>query len=105
MIVSIIIGLLLSTLGFLYSLISTKRTLKKNSWEDFIKSYWLNVIIKFGILLVSILIMIFLFEIEKKAFLLSFFISYLFFLIIEVFYLNKMKNFRNFATEKNNKVK
>lgn len=105
MIVSIIIGLILSALGFIYSIITTKHTLRKKSWEDFIKSYWLNVIIKFGILFLSILLMIFLIEVNKKAFLISFFISYLFFLIIEVFYLNKRKNFSSFATEKNNKVK
>lgn len=105
MMIPISIGIILSLLGFIYSVITTKRSLKKEGWNEFIKTYWLHVAVKFGVLFICIIILIFMLNIDKKEFLLSFFISYLFFLLIEVFYLNKTKNFSNFATKKNNKVK
>lgn len=93
MIISIIIGIALSLLGFLISLFSTKLSLGKEDWSDFSMFYWTSVMIKFSLQFLGLLIFLFVIEIEKIPLLLSFMISYLFFLMIEVLYLNKTKKF------------
>jgi CBS domain containing-hemolysin-like protein len=93
MIISIIIGIALSLLGFLISLFSTKLSLSKEDWSDFSMFYWTSVMIKFSLQFLGLLIFLFVIEIEKIPLLLSFMISYLFFLMIEVLYLNKTKKF------------
>jgi|GEM_PF-2239386 len=93
MLVSIIIGIALSLLGFAFSLFTTKLSLKKNEWSEFSIFYWTSVVIKFGLLFLGLMIFMFVIEMEKVPLLLSFMISYLFFLIIEVIYLNKTKKF------------
>ena len=93
MLISIIIGIALSLLGFVFSLLTTKLSLKKKDWSDFSMFYWASVMIKFGLLFLVLLILLFVIELDKVPLLLSFMISYLFFLIIEVIYLNKTKKF------------
>lgn len=93
MLISIIIGIALSLFGFLFSLFTTKFSLKKEEWSDFSTFYWISVVIKFGLLFLGLMIFLFVVEMEKVPLLLSFMISYLFFLIIEVIYLNKTKMF------------
>lgn len=91
MIISITIGIALSLFGFLFSLFTTKLSLRKEEWSDFSMFYWTSVIIKFGLLLLGLMVFMFVIEMDKVPLLLSFMISYLFFLIIEVIYLNKTK--------------
>lgn len=93
MFISITIGIALSLFGFIFSLFTTKFSLRKDEWSDFSMFYWTSVVIKFGLLLLGLMIFIFVIEVEKVPLLLSFIISYLFFLIIEVIYLNKTKKF------------
>ncbi len=88
---SIIIGIALSLFGFLFSLFTTKVSLRKEEWSDFSMFYWTSVMIKFGLLLLGLMFFMFVIEMDKVPLLLSFMISYLFFLIIEVIYLNKTK--------------
>ena len=91
MLLPILIGIALSLCGFIFSLFTTKLSLKKEGWSDFSMFYWTSVSIKFGLLIVSLLSLLFLFNIDKLPLLLSFILSYLFFLMIEVIYLNKTK--------------
>ncbi len=91
MLISIIIGIALSLFGFLFSMFSTKLSLRKDEWSDFSIFFWSSVMIKFVILFLALLIFLFVIEMEKVPLLLSFMISYLFFSIIEVIYLNKTK--------------
>ena len=93
MLVSIIIGIALSLFGFAFSLFTTKLSLKKDEWSEFSVFYWTSVVIKFCLLFLGLMIFMFVIEMEKVPLLLSFMISYLFFLIIEVIYLNKTKKF------------
>lgn len=93
MLISIIIGIALSLFGFLVSLFTTKLSLSKEDWSDFSMFYWTSVMIKFGLQLLGLIIFLFVIELEKIPLLLSFMISYLFFLMIEVLYLNKTKKF------------
>jgi hypothetical protein len=93
MLTSIIFGIVLSLLGFFYSIFTIKYSLRKKDWSDFNMFYWTSVIIKFSLLFILLLILLFLIEMDKIPLLLSFIISYLFFLFIEVLYLNKTKKF------------
>lgn len=93
MINSIIIGISLSLIGFIFSLVTTRISLKKKEWSDFTFYYWTSVVVKFGLLLLGLLFFLFVLELERTPLLLSFMLSYLFFLIIEVNYLNKTKKF------------
>lgn len=93
MLISIIIGIALSLFGFLFSLLTTKHSLRKEDWSDFSTFYWTSVMIKFGVLFLVLLILLFVIEMDKIPLLLSFMISYLFFLMIEIIYLNKTKKF------------
>lgn len=91
MINAIIIGIVFSFLGFIFSLTFTRMSLKKKEWLDFSIIYWISVGLKFILLFIGLLFAIFTLEIERTPLLLSFIISYLFFLIIEIIYLNKYK--------------
>lgn len=91
MINAIILGIVFSLLGFIFSLVFTRMSLKKKDWLDFSIIYWISVGLKFVLLFMGLLLAIFTFGIERTPLLLSFIISYLFFLIIEIIYLNKFK--------------
>ena len=93
MLISIIVGIALSLFGFLFSLYTTKLSLRKEEWSDFSMFYWTSVMIKFGLLFLGLMVFMFVIELDRLPLLLSFMISYLFFLLIEVVYLNKTKKF------------
>lgn len=101
----ITVGILLNVFGFIYSIITIKHSLNKDEWDSFYTWYGTSSIIKYLLLLIGILVAILLFELDKTYFLLSFFISYIIFLIFEIIYLNKTKSFSKFATENKNKAK
>lgn len=93
MIIPILIGIFLSLFGFIFSFITTRISLRKEEWYEFSMFYWLSTGLKFLLLFLGLLFGIFFIELEKLPLLMSFIISYLFFLIIEVIYLNKTKKF------------
>jgi F0F1-type ATP synthase assembly protein I len=105
MFISIIVGLLLNILSFVYTLVTVKHSLKQEDWDDFIWWYSTTTAIKFIVLIILLLVFIFVIELDKLYLLLSFFISYILFLFFEIIYLNKTKSFSKFATENKNKAK
>ena len=105
MFISIVVGIVLNILSFIYTLVTVKHSLRKEDWDDFIWWYGTTTAIKFLVLITLLLIFIFVLELDKQYLLLSFFISYLIFLFFEIIYLNKTKSFSKFATENKNKAK
>jgi F0F1-type ATP synthase assembly protein I len=104
MLISVVAGILLNILSFVYTLITVKHSLKQNDWDDFILWYSTTTAIKFVILIALLLVLIYMVELDKLYLLLSFFITYIIFLFFEIIYLNKTKSFSKFAIENKNKA-
>ena len=89
--ISILLALIITTLNFLAGLLSAKISLKKNE-KTFIKIIFNSMVIRLFSMLILILITLLFLDINRNSFIFSIFIFYIFYLVIEVFYLNYRKN-------------
>lgn len=87
---SVFLALGITTLNFIAGTISIKISLKKKE-EGFIKIVYGSMIIRlFSMLLIVLLSLLFL-DIYTNSFIFSIFIFYIFYLIVEIYYLNLPK--------------
>lgn len=89
--VSITLALIITTFNFLGGILSAKISLNKKE-KTFIKIVFGSMILRLFLLLAIILIVLVFLDINRNSFIFSIFISYIFYLFIEVFYLNFIKN-------------
>lgn len=88
---SVSLSLIITTLNFLAGFLSAKISLSKNE-KTFIKIVFGSMVIRLFLLLFIILIVLIFLDINRNSFIFSIFIFYVFYLLIEVFYLNYRKN-------------
>jgi len=88
---SVSLSLIITTLNFLAGFLSAKISLSKNE-KTFIKIVFGSMVIRLFLLLFIILIVLIFLDINRNSFIFSIFIFYIFYLLIEVFYLNYRKN-------------
>ena len=89
--ISVFLSLIITTLNFLAGFLSAKISLSKNE-KTFIKIVFGSMVIRLFLLLFIILIVLIFLDINRNSFIFSIFIFYIFYLLIEVFYLNYRKN-------------
>ena len=89
--ISIILALIFTTLNFLGGILSAKISLNKKE-KTFIKIVFGSMVIRLFLMLMLILIVLVFLDINHNSFIFSIFIFYIFYLLIEVFYLNFIKN-------------
>ncbi len=88
--VSILLALIFTTLNFLAGILSAKISLNKVE-KTFFKIVFGSMLLRmFSMLLIILFVLIFL-DINRNSFIFSIFIFYIFYLIIELFYLNSVK--------------
>jgi len=88
---SVFLGLVITTLNFLAGFLSARISLNKNE-KTFIKIVFGSMVIRLFLMLITILIALLFLDINRNSFIFSIFIFYIFYLLIEVFYLNNRKN-------------
>lgn len=89
--VSVLLAFIITTLNFLAGVISAKISLNKNE-KTFIKIVFGSMIARLFLMLALLLIALVFLDINPNSFIFSIFIFYIFYLIIEVFYLNLFKS-------------
>ena len=89
--ISVFLSLIITTLNFLAGFLSARISLSKNE-KTFIKIVFGSMVIRLFLMLFIILIILIFLDINRNSFIFSIFIFYIFYLIIEVFYLNLFKN-------------
>jgi hypothetical protein len=89
--ISVLLALIITTLNFLAGTISAKISLNKKE-KTFIKIVFGSMVIRLFLMLTIILIVFVFLDINRNSFIFSIFIFYIFYLLIEVFYLNFIKN-------------
>ncbi len=87
----VIISYVLATVNFCAALIIIKISIKKKT-ELFLKKFVTGLLIRISILLFIVFACLKFLELNQNSFIFSFLFFYIFYLIIEVFYLNLMKN-------------
>lgn len=88
---SVLFGLVITTFNFLAGIISAKISLGKHE-KIFIKIVFGSMVIRLFLMLIIILITLLFLDINRNSFIFSIFFFYIFYLLIEVFYLNYRKN-------------
>jgi len=88
---SVQIGFWITTCNFLSGMISAKISIEKSE-KTFIKIIFGSMIIRLLLLLSVILISLIFLDINRNSYIFSIFIFYIFYMIVEVFYLNLLKN-------------
>lgn len=88
---SVSLSLIITTLNFLAGFLSARISLSKNE-KTFIKIVFGSMVIRLFLMLFIILIILIFLDINRNSFIFSIFIFYIFYLLIEVFYLNYRKN-------------
>lgn len=101
---SILMGILLSIIGFIGSMFSISKSKKKEDWNDFISTYFSINGIKAVFMIIMILISVEFNIVKTLPFILSLFISYIFLLFIEILYLNSQKSLLILHRKKFNKA-
>jgi len=89
--ISVFLSLIITTLNFLAGFLSARISLSKNE-KTFIKIVFGSMVIRLFLMLFIILIILIFLDINRNSFIFSIFIFYIFYLLIEVFYLNYRKN-------------
>ena len=89
--ISVLLALIITTLNFFAGYLSAKISLSKNE-KTFIKIVFGSMVIRMFLMLIIILITLVFLDINRNSFIFSIFIFYIFYLLIEVFYLNYRKN-------------
>src|SRR5690606_27664571 len=84
--VSVFLGLVITTLNFLAGFLSARISLTKNE-NTFIKIVFGSMVIRLFLMLIIILITLLFLDINRNSFIFSIFIFYIFYLLVEVFYL------------------
>lgn len=87
--ISVLLGLIITTLNFIGGLLSVKISLEKE--KTFIKIVFGSMVIRLFLMLLIILFVFIFLDINRISFIFSIFIFYIFYLIIELFYLNSIK--------------
>lgn len=87
--ISVLLGLIITTLNFTAGLLSVKISLEKE--KTFIKIVFGSMVIRLFLMLLIILFVLIFLDINRNSFIFSIFIFYIFYLIIELFYLNSIK--------------
>jgi len=88
---SVQIGFWITTCNFLSVMISAKISIEKSE-KTFIKIIFGSMIIRLLLFLSVILISLIFLDINRNSYIFSIFIFYIFYMIVEVFYLNLLKN-------------
>jgi len=88
---SVQIGFWITTCNFLSGMISAKISIEKSE-KTFIKIIFGSMIIRLLLFLSVILISLIFLDINRNSYIFSIFIFYIFYMIVEVFYLNLLKN-------------
>lgn len=89
--ISVLLGFGITTINFTAGLLSAKISLKKKE-KTFIKIVFGSMVIRLFLMLLIILFSLIFLDINRNSFIFSIFIFYIYYLIIEVFYLNFIKN-------------
>jgi len=87
--ISVLLGLIITTLNFIGGLLSVKISLEKE--KTFIKIVFGSMVIRLFLMLLIILFVFIFLDINRISFIFSIFIFYIFYLTIELFYLNSIK--------------
>lgn len=88
--ISINLSLIITTINFLAGITAAKISLNKKE-KTFIKIVFGSMVIRLFLMLAIILIMLVFLDINRNSFIFSIFFFYIFYLLIEVFYLNLLK--------------
>jgi len=88
---SVQIGFWITTCNFLSGMISAKISIEKSE-KTFIKIIFGSMIIRLLLFLSVILISLIFLDINRNSYIFSIFTFYIFYMIVEVFYLNLLKN-------------
>ena len=87
--ISVLLGLIITTLNFIGGLLSVKISLEKE--KTFIKIVFGSMVIRLFLMLLILLFVFIFLDINRISFIFSIFIFYIFYLTIELFYLNSIK--------------
>ncbi len=89
--ISVLSALLVNLINLLVSILYTNRIMKYK-WRDFIKKFYLMMLLRFTIILSLFFYFLKILKMDELALSLTFILSYFIVLIIEILYLNKRYN-------------